>query len=82
MATMTVTQARAAFHEAVDRARTEPVVLKHRGRPAVVLVSEARYQELVEAWEDQQDVDAFDRAMAEGGEAIPWDQVMADLGWR
>ena len=33
------------------------------------------------AWEDAEDVAAFDAAMAEEGDNIPWQQVKADLGW-
>ncbi|MCU4187276.1 hypothetical protein K6U06_23135 [Acidiferrimicrobium sp. IK] len=29
----------------------------------------------------REDVAAFDAAMAEEGDSIPWDQVKADLGW-
>jgi antitoxin Phd len=32
--------------------------------------------------EDAEDVTAFDEAMAEEGENIPWAQVKADLGWQ
>lgn len=31
--------------------------------------------------EDEEDSRAFDEAMAEEGENIPWEQVKADLGW-
>jgi antitoxin Phd len=35
----------------------------------------------MDALEDAEDVAAFDEAMAEEGESIPWDQVKVDLGW-
>jgi antitoxin Phd len=40
-----------------------------------------RYEELLDAFEEVEDVAAFDAAMAEEGENIPWEQVKADLGW-
>jgi hypothetical protein len=46
-----------------------------------VLVSPERYDELMEALEEAEDVVAFDAAMAEEGPNIPWDQAKADLGW-
>jgi len=46
-----------------------------------VLVSVERYEELVEAFEDVEDVAAFDAAMAEEGPSVPWEQVKVDLGW-
>jgi len=44
-------------------------------------VSPERYEELLEAFEDADDVRAFDVAVAEQGSNIPWDVVKADLGW-
>ncbi len=65
----------------VERARTEAVVLERYGKPAAVLLSPTRYEELLEAFEQAEDVAAFDAALAEEGPSIPWEQVKADLGW-
>jgi hypothetical protein len=46
-----------------------------------VLVSPERYERLMSALEDVEDVAAFDAAMDEEGPNIPWDQAKADLGW-
>ena len=61
--------------------RTEAVFLERYGHLAAVLVSPERYDELVTALEDAEDVAAFDAAMDEEGPNIPWQQVKADLGW-
>jgi antitoxin Phd len=81
VATMNVSEAREKLAEAVDAAQAEAVVLERYGRPAAVLVSMERYEELIEAFEEVEDVAAFDAAMAEQGDNIPWEQVKADLGW-
>jgi prevent-host-death family protein len=78
---MSMSEAREKLSEVIDAAQSEAVVLERYGRPAAVMVSLARYQELVEALEDADDVAAFDAAMAEEGDNIPWEQVRADLGW-
>ncbi len=65
----------------METARSEAVFLERYGRPAAVLVSVERYEELVEALEDVEDVTAFDAAMAEEGPSVPWEQVKVDLGW-
>jgi PHD/YefM family antitoxin component YafN of YafNO toxin-antitoxin module len=78
---MSVSEAREKLSEAVELSRSEAVFLERYGRPAAVLVSPDRYAELIEALEDSEDVAAFDEAMAEEGDSIPWDQVKADLGW-
>ncbi|MGH3928935.1 MAG: type II toxin-antitoxin system prevent-host-death family antitoxin [Pseudonocardiaceae bacterium] len=81
MATMTVSAARENLSDAVEVARTEAVFLERYGRPAAVLISPERYEQLMVAMEDTEDVAAFDAAMAEEGPNIPWEQVKSDLGW-
>ncbi len=78
---MAVSEARERLSEAVELAHSEAVFLERYGQPAAVLVSPDRYEELMEALEDAEDVAAFDEAMAEEGDNIPWGQVKADLGW-
>jgi PHD/YefM family antitoxin component YafN of YafNO toxin-antitoxin module len=79
--TMNVSDARNHLLDAMETARTETVFLQRRGRLAGVLVSPERYEQLIGALEDAEDVAAFDAAMAEEGPNIPWDQVKSDLGW-
>lgn len=81
MATINMSAARENLPEAVQLAQTEAVFLERYGRPAAVLVSPERYEELMTALEDAEDVVAFDAAMEEEGPNIPWEQVKADLGW-
>jgi antitoxin Phd len=81
MATMNISDARDHLPAAMETARTEAVFLQRHGRPAGVLVSPERYEQLLAAWEDAEDAMAFDAAMAEEGDNIPWEQVKADLGW-
>ena len=81
MATMNISAARNHLPDAMDTARTEAVFVQRRGRLAGVLVSPERYEQLMTALEDAEDVAAFDVAMAEEGPNIPWEQVKADLGW-
>ena len=81
MATMSVSAARDNLPDAVELARTEAVILERYGQRAAVLLSPERYDELMTALEDAEDVAAFDAAMSEEGPNIPWSQVKADLGW-
>lgn len=82
MATMKVSAARDNLPQAMELARTEAVFLERYGRPAAVLVSPERYDELAAALEEAEDLAAFDDAVAEEGPNIPWEQVKADLGWQ
>lgn len=81
VSSISVSEAREKLAEVIDAAQAEAVVLERFGRPAAVLVSPERYEQLMEALEEAEDVSAFDAAMAEEGDNIPWDQVKADLGW-
>ena len=81
MAILNVTNFRASLPDAIKTAQTEAVILERNGRPAAVMVSPERYDELMNALEELEDVAAVDAALAEGGEPIPWEQVMKDLGW-
>lgn len=77
---MAVSEARERLAEAVKISRDEAVVLQRYGRPAAVLISPERYEQLMTALEDAEDVVAFDEAVAEPGDNVPWDIVKADLG--
>ncbi len=81
MATINISAARDNLPDAVELARTEAVFLERYGRRAAVLVSPERYEKLMAALEDAEDVEAFDAAMDEEGPNIPWEQAKADLGW-
>lgn len=81
MATMNISAARDNLPDAVELARTEAVFLERYGRRAAVLLSPERYDRLMTALEDAEDVAAFDAAIDEEGPNIPWEQAKADLGW-
>lgn len=75
-------RAREVFSEVVDKSATEPVFIERRGEVTAVVISPSRYEQLLEALEEQEDEQAFDQALAEEGGNIPWEQVKADLGWQ
>jgi len=81
VATVSISTAREKLPEAVETAKSEAVFLERYGKPAAVLVSPERYDELMDALEEVEDIAAFDAAMAEEGPSIPWETVKADLGW-
>lgn len=81
MAKISVSKARSKLAEVVELSQSEPVELEHYGRRAAVIVSPDRYDAMLEALEESQDAAAFDAALAESGDNIPWEQVRIDLGW-
>lgn len=81
MSVISVADARSHLSDVIDRSKSEAVFIERRGQRAAVVVSPERYERMLEALEDAEDVAAFDAAMAEEGPNIPWAQVKADLGW-
>ncbi|MGL4175597.1 MAG: type II toxin-antitoxin system Phd/YefM family antitoxin [Dermatophilaceae bacterium] len=81
MSSINVTEARARFSEILKRSHTEAVIVERRGLPEAVLISPEEYERLLEIAEEADDVRAFDAAMDEDSENIPWAQAKADLGW-
>jgi prevent-host-death family protein len=78
---MSVAEARKNLAEAIERSGEGPVFIERRGHRAAVLISPEEYERMLDALEEQEDVESFDEAMAEEGPNIPWDQVKVDLGW-
>lgn len=81
MSKISVTDARGQLPELIERARSEAVFVERRGKVEAVLISPEQYARMLDALEDAEDALAFDEAMADEGDNIPWAQVKADLGW-
>jgi antitoxin Phd len=81
MSTISITDARSRLPELIERAQGEAVFLERRGKLEAVVVSPEQYSRMMDALDDVADIEAFDAAMAEEGDNIPWAQVKMDLGW-
>jgi len=83
---VTVSEARGQLGSLVSRARTlhEPVYLTRHGQQVAAIVDADDLARLIESSEDLADIRAAAAARAEmeatQAEAIPWDEVKADLG--
>ena len=80
MSTMSVTVAREIFSEAIATSAVEAVFIQKHGENAAVLISPERYEELMDALEEIEDMEAYDSAMADTSPNIPWDEVKRQLG--
>ena len=81
MRRVTASQARQHFADTINRVvyRGERIVLHRRGKDLVAVVPIADLAAL-ERLEDQLDLEAAKRALAESDERIPYEQVRRDLG--
>jgi len=77
---MSITQARENFSDAIATSAVEAVFIRKHGELAAVLISPERYEQLMEALEDIEDMTAYDLAMADQSPNIPWDEVKLQLG--
>jgi prevent-host-death family protein len=81
MTTMSVSEARQAFAEVVDRVKFgERVVLEKNGKRVLALVS-IEDLELLRMMEDRVDLDEARKALAEADKKgyVSWDKIKADL---
>lgn len=81
MASVGMADARKNLASVIERAQDEPVVIARRGRAQAVVVSPDHFEAMRDALEEAEDGRAFDDAMLEEGENLPWEQAKADLGW-
>lgn len=81
MTTVSVADARNNFSDVIDKSKSEAIFIERRGQRSAVVISPERYEHMMDALEESEDVAAFDEAMAEEGPNIPWAQAKADLGW-
>jgi prevent-host-death family protein len=77
---MSVTEARENFSEAIATSAVEAVFIQKHGENAAVLISPERYEELMDALEEIEDMTAYDSAMADPSPNIPWEEVKRQLG--
>lgn len=82
MAIVSVTDARGTLPELINQVREEAVFLSKHGEVEAVMISPQRYERMLTALEEVEDIAAFDAAMSAEDDNIPWDQVKADLGWQ
>ena len=80
MATISVTAAQQTLPAVLEVARTETVFLERDGRRVAVLLGIQRYKDLVDAYEELEDLAALEIARAEGVEDRSADDVIDDLG--
>lgn len=80
MSTMSVTEARENFSEAIATSAVEAVFIQKHGQNAAVLISPERYEQLMDALEEIEDVVALTAALEDSSPNIPWEEVKLQLG--
>ena len=81
MASLSVSEARESFADALSQVAKGPVNITRHGETIAVMIDPVVYQKLTEAAEEIDDARALDEALEEGSDLIPWDDVKRDLGY-
>lgn len=80
MTTYSVSEARENFSEVIATSAVEAVFIQKHGEAAAVLISPERYEQLMDALEEIEDIQAIEEAKLDTRPSIPWTQVKSDLG--
>ena len=80
MKSYALSDARRDLPTLVDKSAKEPILITRHGDDAAVMISPSLYEEMIEAMEELEDIEAFDEAVASNETPIPWDEVKKDLG--
>ena len=80
MSTISITDIRANFSEAIATSAVEAVFIQKHGELAAVLISPERYEQLMDALEEIEDIIAVKAALEDPSPNIPWDEVKRQLG--
>jgi prevent-host-death family protein len=81
LAILPISDLRTKSRELLARVKEEPVVITQRSRPEAVVVGYESYNEMVarlEALEDARDALIIERALAQGGEFVSFDEMIED----
>ena len=81
MTIFSVSEAREHFSEAIARSAVEAVFIQKHGQDAAVLISPERYEQLMDALEEIEDIQAIEEAKRESGPLKTAAQVFAELGY-
>jgi prevent-host-death family protein len=80
MARMAVSQLRENLQSVIELAQSEAVIIEKHGSPTAVLISYERYDELMNALEDQEDLEYLEQNPPDLTDTIPWEDVKRELG--
>lgn len=80
MTTIPLSEARRELPSLIDQAQTQPITISRHGTPAAVVLSPSRYEELLSALEDLEDLALIETSLKDPSPSIPWEQVKKELG--
>ena len=80
MESIPLNEARRNISRLINQIQVQPITISRHGTPAAVLVSPSRYEELLSALEDLEDLALIEASLKDSSPSIPWEQVKKELG--
>ena len=80
MESIPLNEARRNISGLINQIQVQPITISRHGTPAAVLVSPSRYEELLSALEDLEDLALIEASLKDSSPSIPWDLVKRELG--
>jgi antitoxin Phd len=80
MTTIPLSDARRELPSLIDQAQTQAITISRHGVPAAVVLSPSRYEELISALEDLEDLATIETSLKDSSPSIPWETVKKELG--
>ena len=68
-------EARRNLPTLINDAQTQAITISRHGVPAAVVVSPSRYEELLSALEDMEDLASIEGSLKDTSPSISWDQI-------
>jgi len=68
-------EARRNLPTLINDAQTQAITISRHGIPAAVVISPSRYEELLSALEDMEDLASIEASLKDTSPSIPWDQI-------
>jgi len=80
MNSISVSHARDELATLIDNVESGPVEISRHGKTVAVMLSPEHHRRLEEAYEEVEDIRAYDEQTADPSPLIPWEDVKLDLG--
>ncbi len=80
MESVPLNEARRNLATLINDAQSKAVTISRHGVPAAVVISPSRYEELLSALEDLQDLALIEASLSDTSLSIPWEEIKKGYG--
>ena len=79
MESIPLNEARRNLPTLINDAQTEAITISRHGVPAAVVLSPSRYEELLSALEDMEDLASIEASLKDPSASIPWEEIKKEI---